>query len=397
MVCFNMEAIMAVNTDTQRAHEKRLLAMESKLDDVLQQSDATRRVNNELLEAYHASREENTLLKAAVEELTRKITEQASPPTPASLEIANDPSAGEEMSLQLFDVQRDIRDVLEAVRNPTGKRKRAPSTNYHDVERTSSSTRRPTPRRPREASPVHSLMHSRHATTAAQEELDALANKSSPSSLTTMPTAAAQPTPTTAAEPTPKTSAEPDVPLPDAPAAAPVATEEWRIARGKAARRKAKAAEAKKKWTATLRDETPNKTNGGRGKKAHQPRNNTGNHRAAETWADVVRRGGINVQIVLGKGNLRTTKPETGKKERRDGARDGAAHRLGRKREGGGRGGMYHDDNGEGRRNKGQPGAATPVQTGHLGQKMRDGHKHGLNGVTGPTPYAMYLVTVHMP
>jgi hypothetical protein len=69
-------------------------------------------------------------------------------------------------------------------------------------------------------------MHSRHATTAAQEELDALANKSSPSSLTMMPTAAAQPTPTTAAEPTPKTSAEPDVPLPDAPATAPVATEE---------------------------------------------------------------------------------------------------------------------------------------------------------------------------
>jgi hypothetical protein len=68
-------------------------------------------------------------------------------------------------------------------------------------------------------------MHSRDATTAAQEELDALANKSSPRSLTTMPTAAA--------EPTPKPSAEPDAPLPDAPAAAPVATEEWRIATGK--------------------------------------------------------------------------------------------------------------------------------------------------------------------
>jgi hypothetical protein len=45
-----------------------------------------------------------------------------------------------------------------------------------------------------------------------------------------------------------------------------------------------------------------------------------------------------------------------------------------------------HDDNGEGRRNKGQPGVATPGQTGHLGQKMRDGYKHGVNGVTGPTP-----------
>jgi hypothetical protein len=170
------------------------------------------------------------------------------------------------------------------------------------------------------------------------------------------------------------------------PADAPVATEEWRIATGKAMRRKSKAAEAKKKRTVTLRDETPNKMNGGWGKKAHQPRNNTGNHRAAETWADVVRRGGINVQIVLGKGNLGTTQLEPRKKERRDGARDGAARQLRRKREGGGRGGMYHDDNGEGRRNKGQPGMATPVQTGHLGQKMRDRHKHGVNGVTGPTP-----------
>jgi hypothetical protein len=69
-------------------------------------------------------------------------------------------------------------------------------------------------------------MHSRHTTTATQEELDALVNKSSPSSLTMMPT--------TTAQPTLKTSAEPDVPLPDAPAAAPVAPEEWRIATGKA-------------------------------------------------------------------------------------------------------------------------------------------------------------------
>jgi hypothetical protein len=143
-------------------------------------------------------------------------------------------------------------------------------------------------------------MHSRHATTAAQEELDTLANRSSPRSLTRVLTAATQPTPKTSTEPTLKTSAKPDALLPDAPAAAPLATEEWRIATGKAARWKAKAAEAKKKWTATPHNETPKKTNGGWGKKAQQLRNNTGNHHAAETWADVVRRGGINVQIVLG-------------------------------------------------------------------------------------------------
>jgi hypothetical protein len=147
-VCFNLDMIMARNTDAQRAQEKRLLAMESKLDDVLQQLDATKHVNNELLEAKRASREENTLLKAAIEELTRKITEQSSPPTPPCPEIANNPCAGQEMSLQLFDIQRDIQDVLEVVRNPRGKRKYALSTNYNDPEMMSSSTRRPTPRRP---------------------------------------------------------------------------------------------------------------------------------------------------------------------------------------------------------------------------------------------------------
>jgi hypothetical protein len=107
-VCFNLDAIIAGNMDAQRAHEKRLLAMESKLDDVLQQSDMTKRVNNELLEAYHTSREENTLLKAAIQELRRKIMEQSSPPTPPSADIANNPSAGQEISLQLFDIQCNI-------------------------------------------------------------------------------------------------------------------------------------------------------------------------------------------------------------------------------------------------------------------------------------------------
>jgi hypothetical protein len=91
-------------------------------------------------------------------------------------------------------------------------------------------------------------MHSCYATTAAQEELDALANKSSPRSLTTMPTAAVQPTPkTSAVQPTLKTSAEPDAPLPNVPATAPVAGAEWRIAMGSATRRKAKVAEVKLK------------------------------------------------------------------------------------------------------------------------------------------------------
>jgi hypothetical protein len=76
-VCFNLGAIKATNTDAQCAHQKCLLAIESNRDDLHYQSDATKCINNELLEAYRASWEQNTLLKAAIEELPRNITEQS--------------------------------------------------------------------------------------------------------------------------------------------------------------------------------------------------------------------------------------------------------------------------------------------------------------------------------
>jgi hypothetical protein len=55
-------------------------------------------------------------------------------------------SAMETTSLQLYGVQQDLQDVLDLVRNPTGKRKHAPSNNYDDAEPTSPTTPRPTPR-----------------------------------------------------------------------------------------------------------------------------------------------------------------------------------------------------------------------------------------------------------
>jgi hypothetical protein len=97
-------------------------------------------------------------------------------------------------------------------------------------------------------------MHSRHATTTTQEELDTLANKSTPCPPTTMPTAATHPTL--------QTTTEPDMPLPDAPATGIVATEEWRIVTGKAMQRKARVTEADKKWMAIQSNETVNNKNG---------------------------------------------------------------------------------------------------------------------------------------
>jgi hypothetical protein len=137
-------------------------------------------------------------------------------------------------------------------------------------------------------------MHSQHAATAAQDALDTRTRQCAP-----CPTAE----PLTIAPPrTPTTNAEPDAPLPDETAAAPEAKKGWRTATSNATRRKMKAAKADNTRTETAREKTPTKQNGERVKKNHQPM--TKNYRDAKTWADVVRSGGINIQIVLGNGNL---------------------------------------------------------------------------------------------
>jgi hypothetical protein len=283
------------------------------------------------------------------------------------------------MSLQILDVQRDIQDVLDAVRNPAGKRKRASSDTLHPVDAppTSPTTRRPTTQKPRDASPVHSLMHSRHATTAAQEVLDALALRSSPSPVTQTQTEATNPSPTT--------TAEPNTPPTDVSTAAPDATTEWKIVKGKRAKRKSKGTGSGLQRTAEPRDKTPTKQNGARGKKPHQPI--AKHHRGSKSWADVVRSGGINVQIVLGNGNLGQTTPVrlTGKRGERRGGTAGRERQRGiggrgdrRERGPGGRGnagpgldtcggalGESMEVDGEGgKKDKGVPGAASPERIG---------------------------------
>jgi hypothetical protein len=82
---------------------------------------------------------------------------------------------------------------------------------------------------------------------------------------------------------------------------------------------------ANNKRAATTVNNTPAMKNGGREKNTHQPRTNTPS--AKKTWAEVVKSGGINVQIVLGNGNIGLTTPTTRRGERRG----GAARRLGKK------------------------------------------------------------------
>jgi hypothetical protein len=232
----------------------------------------------------------------------------------------------EEMSLQLYRVQQGIEDILDAVHNPAGKRKYSLNSEYDNTEPQSPTTCWQLPQNRRDVSPTYGLMHSRHAATAAQDALDAHTWQCAPY-LTTQPL-------TTIPPHTLTMNAEPDVPLSDETAAAPEAKKGWWTATSKATQWKMKAAKADNTRTETVHEKTPMKQNGERVNKNHQPMMK--NYHDTKTWADVVRSGGINIQIVLGNGNLGQATPVrmTGERGER---RAGTTWRL-RKRNGAGTG-----------------------------------------------------------
>jgi DNA repair exonuclease SbcCD ATPase subunit len=104
-----LDGIITDWADTRRAEQTRLLAMESKLDNLLQQSETTKHIHDDLLEAHHALHEENAQLRTTIDQLMRQIGDLYSPPPPLSpITVTDTSSAVEEMSLQLYGVQKDI-------------------------------------------------------------------------------------------------------------------------------------------------------------------------------------------------------------------------------------------------------------------------------------------------
>jgi hypothetical protein len=286
-------------------------------DNLLQKMDAAWTENTALREAYRASREEKAALKAAVDSLTQKIDEQLAIPAPPSPDLSASPTTMEEMTMQLSVIQHDIQDVLEAVRNPPGKRKRR--TSNQDAEATTLTNRRPATNKQRDALPEHSVMHSQHVTSAAQDALDALMRKYPPHPLAITSTEATT-------DPLPNSTAVQDTTLPDAPTTtAPAERDGWKTVEGKEAQKKRRNEKAENKPAATTASNTLKTKTGGRGKNTHQPKPTTPS--AKKTWAEVMKSGGINVQIVLGNGDLGLTTPTKRRGERRG----GAARRLGQK------------------------------------------------------------------
>jgi gas vesicle protein len=134
------------NDNTQRLITTLLEPLYNRLENIFQKMDIVLSENSELRIAYNTSKTETVALKAAVDTLTRKLDEHTAISAPPSPEITASSNTMEEMTMQLSVVQHDIQDVLVAVRNPPGKRKRR--TSNQDTEPTTPTNRRPATNRP---------------------------------------------------------------------------------------------------------------------------------------------------------------------------------------------------------------------------------------------------------
>jgi hypothetical protein len=76
-----------------------------------------------LYKAYRQSTMETAALKGTIATLTKQLDEHIIFPALPLPDPAASPSAIEEMTMQLSHIQHNIQDVLDAVRNPPGKRK----------------------------------------------------------------------------------------------------------------------------------------------------------------------------------------------------------------------------------------------------------------------------------
>jgi hypothetical protein len=120
---------------------KNFQTINRKLNLLLEKVDTVVQENTVLREAHEDSWKEKAVLQAAVDNLTRKLDEHTAISAPPSPEFTASSTTMEEMTMQLSVVQHDIQDVLAAVRNPPGKRKRR--TSNQDAKPTTPTNRRP--------------------------------------------------------------------------------------------------------------------------------------------------------------------------------------------------------------------------------------------------------------
>jgi regulator of replication initiation timing len=95
-----------------------------KLDNLTRKVDKMALEEVALRKAYHQSTAETAALKATVDTIMKQLDEHIVFPALPLPDPTTSPSAMEEMTMQLSHIQHDIQDVLAAVGNPPGKRKR---------------------------------------------------------------------------------------------------------------------------------------------------------------------------------------------------------------------------------------------------------------------------------
>jgi chromosome segregation ATPase len=172
------ERVIELSENQHQLFEDAFQTVVDKLDNLTRKVDKMALEEVALRKAYSQSTAETAALKATVATLTKQLDEHIIFPALPLLDPATSPSAMEEMTIQLSHIQHDIQDVLDAVCNPPGKRKRRGSD--QNTGPTTPTNQRPATNKKRDASPEHSLMHSQHATSAAQDALDALMRKYPP-------------------------------------------------------------------------------------------------------------------------------------------------------------------------------------------------------------------------
>jgi regulator of replication initiation timing len=220
-----------------------------KLDNLTRKVDKMALEEVALRKAYHQSTTETAALKATVATLTKQLDEHIVCPALPLPDPTASSTTMEEMRMQLSVVQNDIQDVLEALRNPPGKRKRRGSD--QNTGPTTPTNQQPATNKKRHASPEHSLMHSQHATSAAQDALDALMHKYPARPLVITSTEAMT-------DPLPDSNAVQDTTLPDTPTTtAPVHKDGWKTVEGKGEQKKRRNDKADNKQATTTANHTP--------------------------------------------------------------------------------------------------------------------------------------------
>jgi hypothetical protein len=154
-------------------------------------------------------------------------------------------------------------------------------------------------------------MQSQYTTSAAQDALNTLMCKYPPCPLTITLTEVIT-------DPLPDSNTIQDTTLPNAPTTtAPVEKDGWKTMMGKAVQKKRRNNKADNERVATTTSNTPKTKNSRRGKDTYQLKPTTPS--AKKTWAEVIKSGGINVQIMLGKQSwtCNTIDKEKGREARR--------------------------------------------------------------------------------